>query len=111
MLRIVAIVPWTDIRPGDSPFALALEGVRAPRVSLIMNGVIIVAVLSCMNSGIYVCSRVLVALAEKVERPALLVTHDSRGVPPRPILIARLSGSLAVLETVLSAERLFAMRG
>src|SRR3546814_7598959 len=45
MLLIVAIVPWTDIRPGDSPFALALEGVGAPRVSLIMNGVIIVAVL------------------------------------------------------------------
>src|SRR3546814_9525561 len=58
MLLIVAIVPWTDIRPGDSPFALALEGVGAPRVSLIMNGVIIVAVLSCMHSGIYVCSRV-----------------------------------------------------
>src|SRR3546814_13310192 len=37
MLLIVAIVPWTDIRPGDSPFALALEGVGAPRVSLIMN--------------------------------------------------------------------------
>src|SRR3546814_8968324 len=74
-----------------------------------MNGVIIVAVLSCMNSGIYVCSRVLVALAEKGEAPAFLATHDRRGVPTRAILIGSLSGSMAVMASVLSAERLFAM--
>lgn len=109
MLLIVAIVPWTDIRPGASPFALALQGVGAPRVSLIMNAVIIVAVLSCMNSGIYVCSRVLVALAEKGEAPAFLAAPDRRGVPVRAILIGSLFASLAVLASVLSAERLFAM--
>src|SRR3546814_10740288 len=65
--------------------------------------------LPILNSGIYVCSRVLVALAEKGEAPAFLATHDRRGVPTRAILIGSLSGSMAVMASVLPAERLFAM--
>jgi L-asparagine transporter-like permease len=109
MLLIVAIVPWSGIRPGASPFAMALIAIGAPGVSLVMNAVIIVAVLSCMNSGVYVCSRVLVALAGKGEAPAFFGKSSARGVPVRAILAGSGAAALAVLASVLSAERLFAM--
>lgn len=109
MLLIVSIVPWTEIRPGASPFAMALVAVGAPGVSLVMNIVIIVAVLSCMNSGVYVCSRVLVALADKGEAPAFFGKAGGRGVPVRAILAGSGAAALAVMASVLSAERLFAM--
>lgn len=109
MLLIVAIVPWTMIRPGDSPFALALDAIGAPGVSLVMNIVIIVAVLSCMNSGIYVCSRVLRSLAARGEAPRAFRAIGRRGVPVRAILVGAGAGALAVLASAYSPERLFAM--
>lgn len=109
MLLVVAIVPWNAIRPGDSPFALALDAVGAPRVSLMMNLVIIVAVLSCMNSGIYVCSRVLRSLAARGEAPRAFQVIGGRGVPVRSILLGAGAGALAVLASAYSPERLFAM--
>ncbi|HEY1146161.1 MAG TPA: amino acid permease, partial [Allosphingosinicella sp.] len=109
MLLVVAIVPWNAIRPGDSPFALALDAVGAPRVSLMMNLVIIVAVLSCMNSGIYVCSRVLRSLAARGEAPRAFQAIGGRGVPVRSILVGAGAGALAVLASAYSPERLFAM--
>lgn len=109
MLLVVAIVPWNGIRPGDSPFALALDALGAPRVSLMMNLVIIVAVLSCMNSGIYVCSRILRSLAARGEAPRAFHAIGTRGVPVRSILVGAAAGSLAVLASAYSPERLFAI--
>ncbi|MGH6784772.1 MAG: amino acid permease, partial [Sphingomicrobium sp.] len=109
MLLVVAIVPWNEIRPGDSPFALALDALGAPRVSLMMNIVIIVAVLSCMNSGIYVCSRILRSLAARGEAPRAFHAIGRRGVPVRSILVGAAAGLLAVLASAYSPERLFAI--
>nr|WP_281277445.1 amino acid permease [Hankyongella ginsenosidimutans] len=60
---IVAAVPWTSIVPGESPFAAVLDAIHIPYAGTIMNIVVLIAVLSCLNSGLYVTSRVLFALA------------------------------------------------
>lgn len=109
MFVIVAIVPWSEIRPGDSPFAMALDGMGVPAVSTIMNLVILVAVLSCMNSGIYVCSRVLLSLVARGEAPRALGAIGRRRVPVRAILVSTATGAVPVLLAALSAERLFAI--
>ncbi len=105
---IVAAVPWTTIIPGVSPFATVLAAINVPGGALIMNAVVLVAVLSCLNSGLYVTSRVLFALAAKGDAPQALVTVNRRGVPTRSILVGSLFSYGALACSVLSPERVFA---
>lgn len=104
---IVAIVPWRDIVPGYSPFATALERMAIPYAATIMNLVVLVAVLSCLNSGMYVTARVLFTLAAKGDAPHALVKLNRRRVPARAILVASLFGYLALAASVLSPQLVF----
>lgn len=108
ILMVVSVVPWTEIAPGTSPFALALERTQVPGAALIMNVIVLTAVLSCLNSGLYVTSRVLFALAARNDAPQSLVALSGRRVPARAILIGSSFGYAAVLLSVYSPERVFA---
>jgi GABA permease len=55
---IVSVVPWVRVRVGESPFTLALTTMQFKWASLAMSAIILTAVLSCLNSAFYVCSRV-----------------------------------------------------
>ena len=70
VLLIVCIVPWNDAKLGASPFIAALDRIGIPGAADIMNAVVVTAVLSCLNSGIYVASRMLFALARRGTRRA-----------------------------------------
>lgn len=107
VLMILAVVPWNEIVPGTSPFAAALERMGIPSAATIMNLIVLVAVLSCLNSGIYITSRMLFGLAAHGDAPRSMVALDRRGVPTRAILIGTVFGYLAVLASVVSPERLF----
>jgi gamma-aminobutyrate permease len=104
---ILAVVPWTEIAPGSSPFALALDRMQIPYAATIMNLIVLVAVLSCLNSGLYVTSRMLFRLAARGEAPRSMVALDSRGVPTRAILIGSAFGYLAVIASIVSPQLLF----
>jgi AAT family amino acid transporter/GABA permease len=78
-----------------------------PFAATTMNVIVLVAVLSCLNSGLYVTSRMLFGLAAHGDAPRALVALDSRGVPTRAILIGTAFGYLAVLASVVSPQRLF----
>lgn len=105
---IVAVVPWRTIVPGESPFAAALDLIGIPGAALAMNIIVLVAVLSCLNSGIYVASRILFTLAAKGDAPQWLVRIDNRGVPSRAILVGALIACAAVGVSVISPELVFA---
>lgn len=105
---IVCVVPWTEIRSGTSPFATALAHTRVPHAGTIMNVIVLTAVLSCLNSGLYAASRVLFALAAKGDAPQAAVAVNKRKVPARAILISSSFGFLAVILAVISPDGLFA---
>lgn len=107
ILLIVAVVPWNTIRPGVSPFAVALDTLRIPGAATMMNAVVLVAVLSCLNSGLYVTSRVLFSLAARNQAPRWLVAVNARKVPARAILIASLFSYAALAASVLSPTFVF----
>jgi gamma-aminobutyrate permease len=104
---IVAIVPWDQIRPGVSPFAVALARIGIPGAAVIMNVVVLTAVLSCLNSGIYVTSRTLFGLAAKGDAPQWLIALNHRRVPARAILAGSAFGYLAIAASVLSPTLVF----
>ena len=104
---IVTLVPWTAIHSGDSPFAITLERIGIPAAALIMNFIVLTAVLSCLNSGLYVTSRVLFTLAARGDAPKALVALNARKVPVRAILIATLFALAAGAPSVLGADAVF----
>jgi len=105
---VVSVVPWTVIQSGSSPFATALAYTHVPHADTIMNVIVLTAVLSCLNSGLYVASRVLFTLAAKGDAPQAAVVINSRRVPARAILISSSFGFFAVILAVLSPDGLFA---
>jgi len=104
---IVAVVPWNTIKPGISPFAVALGAVGIPGAATIMNGVVLTAVLSCLNSGIYVTSRMLFQLAAKGDAPQWLVVVNKRRVPVRGILAGAAFGYAAIGAEMLLPDAVF----
>jgi AAT family amino acid transporter/GABA permease len=94
--------------PGHSPFTLALDTLHIPYASTIMSWIILTAVLSCLNSAFYVCSRVLFVLAVKGDAPRWLVRTNSRHVPSRSVMLASVAGIAGVVAAILSPSRVFA---
>ncbi len=107
---IVAVVPWREIATQAqiqlmSPFTMTLDKIGIPGAGVVMDVIVLVAVLSCLNSGIYVASRVLFTLAAKKDAPMWIVQIDKRGVPSRAILVgAAIACAAVALEAFFPKE-------
>jgi GABA permease len=73
-----------------------------------MSLVILTAVLSALNSGLFASSRMLMALAGRGDAPAGAARLDQRGVPVAAILASTAFGYLTVAMSYLSPDRIFA---
>jgi L-asparagine transporter-like permease len=108
ILMVLCVVPWSLIVPGESPFTLALDTMNIPYASTIMAWIILTAVLSCLNSAFYVCSRVLFVLAAHGDAPRWLVKTNRRQVPARSVWLASAAGFAGVIAAILSPSGVFA---
>jgi GABA permease len=104
---IVSILPWNDSKLGQSPFVAALDRVGIPGAADVMNAVVLTAVLSCLNSGLYVASRMTFVLARRGDAPQWMVQLNGRGVPARAILAATSVGFLSVIASAVSPDGVF----
>jgi L-asparagine transporter-like permease len=107
LFLIVAVTPWDSVRSGESPFTLALNTMHVPWAGAIMSGIILTAVLSCLNSAFYVSSRVLFILAERGDAPPALVRLNARRVPVMSVLIGAAAGFLGILAATLAPQQVF----
>ena len=80
---LVVILPWNSVELGASPYVAALKHMGLSGADQLMNAVVLTAVLSCLNSGLYTSSRMLFVLADRRQAPAWLVQLSGRGVPHR----------------------------
>ncbi len=107
VLLVVAIVPWNA--PGiATPYVSALAAMGVPGVAQIMNAVVLTAVLSALNSGIYASSRMLFALTRRGDAPLALARLSRNGVPVRSILFGTLFGYASVVMSYVSPDTVFA---
>src|SRR5262249_60259024 len=111
VLLIVTVVPWIEVPPGESPFPLALPTMHFRWASLAMSAIILTAVLSCLNSAFYVCSRVLFVLAEHGDAPQWLVQPNERRGPSRSVGMGSLARGVGVLAAITSPQTVFAFPG
>jgi len=107
ILVIVSVISWTDVVPGQSPFVAALERMDVPYASEAMNFIVFTAVLSCLNSGIYVTSRILLGLSRQGDAPARALMINSAGVPVGGVLVTAVVAYALLIISSLSYEVLF----
>src|SRR6185312_13607840 len=105
---LVTILPWNGEKLDASPFVSAFTEMGIPYADHIMNAVVLTAVLSCLNSGMYTASRMLFVLAARREAPAQLVAVTRRGVPATAILASSVVGLLCVIAAAVSPDTIFA---
>ncbi|MEU5982069.1 amino acid permease [Streptomyces sp. NPDC047434] len=97
MLVIVTLLPWTAMRPGQSPYVAVLDSIGVPAAGQIMNVVVFVALLSALNANLYGSSRMVFSLAERGEGPRGLLKVTRGGVPRRAVLASVAFGFVSVL--------------
>ena len=106
-LFIVVAQPWTDIIPGKSPFVATLEKIGIPGAGTMLTIVILVAVLSVLNAGLYTASRLLHVLSSNQEAPSWLAKKNKRGVPVWGVLTSTVVGYGCVVIAALWPDTAF----
>jgi GABA permease len=109
ILVIVAILPWDSIEPGLSPFKMVLDVIGIPGSALVMSIIVITAVLSCLNSGLYITSRMLYELGRAGHAPRSLSMTGENKVPRLGIVIGCIAGLLAALAQLYLREDIFTL--
>ena len=107
ILLVVCLVPWNSAGI-STPYVSALGAMGIPAAAHIMNAVVLTAVLSALNSGLYASSRMLFALTSRGDAPRGLAKLSRNGVPARAILLGTLFGYGAVVMSYVSRDTVFA---
>jgi GABA permease len=107
ILLVVCLVPWNS-KAILTPYVSALNAMGIPGAAHIMNAVVLTAVLSALNSGLYASSRMLFALTRRGDAPRGLAKLSRNGVPARAILLGTLFGYAAVIMSYVSPDTVFA---
>src|SRR6478752_6173850 len=104
---LAVIVPWNSAELAASPYVAAFQTMGIPFAADIMNAVVLTAVLSCLNSGLYTASRMLFVLAARREAPLGLMRVSKTGVPRTAILASSVVGFLCVIAAAISPNTVF----
>ncbi|WP_044373958.1 amino acid permease [Streptomyces noursei] len=104
---VVAVVPWTSKAIEVSPYAAVLDRLAVPAAGTVMNAIVLVAVLSCLNSALYTSSRMLFALTRNGDAPRGFTKLSASGVPRRALLAGTSVGYLSVIAAWISPDVVF----
>ena len=104
MFFIGILIPYTDdqllsstSRTARSPLTIALANAGIGPAAHLINGLIVIAVLSAGNSSLYVASRTIVFLARNGKAPYFLGRTNKHGVPWAALLFSNLFACVAFL--------------
>lgn len=105
ILVIGLLIPYMDENLASdsvavSPFTLIFERTGIAFAASVMNAIILTAVLSAGNSGMYASTRILWVLAREGKAPKLFGLLNKRGVPVFALLMTAATGALAFLSSI-----------
>ncbi|MGE1164146.1 amino acid permease [Peribacillus simplex] len=85
---IVSLIPWNEVNGvPESPFVMVFQMIGIPGADHIMNAVVLLAIISSMNSGLYGSSRVLYTQAVDGRIPKIFSRLSKKKVPVFAILM------------------------
>jgi L-asparagine transporter-like permease len=80
-LVIAGLTPWSSLSTAESPFVKALGTLPWSWAPSVLNAVLIVAVLSAMNAGLFATDRILASLSRMGDAPRMLQPAKGGGAP------------------------------
>ncbi|MBJ9976346.1 amino acid permease [Pseudomonas sp. S75] len=90
---VVSLVAWNDpALKSVGSFQRVLEVLNVPGAKLVVDIVVLVAVTSCMNSGLYTASRMLYSLGARGEALPITRQVSRTGVPFVAVVFSTLAG-------------------
>ena len=104
---LAALIPMDQAGIVKSPFVLVFERIGVPYAADIFNFVILTAILSAANSGLYASGRMLWSLANQRTLPAYFSRVNKRGIPINALTFSMLGGVLALLTSVIAPDTVF----
>ncbi|WP_437609745.1 amino acid permease [Erwinia sp. V71] len=115
ILVISLIIPYTDpsLLRNDitdisvSPFTLVFKHAGLLSAAAIMNAVILTAVLSAGNSGMYASTRMLYNLAKEGKAPRLFATLSKGGVPRNALYATTAVAMLCFLTSMFGNQEVY----
>ncbi|MER5459679.1 amino acid permease [Streptomyces sp. NPDC002668] len=109
ILVVLTLLPWNDKSIIDKgSYVAALDSIGIAHAGQIMNVIVLTAVLSCLNSGLYTASRMAFSLGRRGDAPKAFARTNSRGVPQVAILGSVVFGFLAVFFNYKWPDTVFA---
>ncbi|MGR3937990.1 amino acid permease [Streptomyces sp. BRA346] len=94
---VVTLLPWDSKSiTKNGSYVAALDSIGIPHAGQVMNVIVLTAVLSCLNSGLYTASRMAFSLGQRGDAPASFARTTARGVPQAAILGSVVFGFIAV---------------
>lgn len=104
---VVTLLPWDSANILKSPFVAVLEHVGIPAAAQIMNFIVLTAVLSCLNSGLYTNSRMLFGMAKAGDAPKVFLKLNKNGVPVYAVLFGTFFSYIGVVFNYISPDKVF----
>ncbi|MEU6314205.1 amino acid permease [Streptomyces sp. NPDC047014] len=94
---VLTLLPWNDKSITEKgSYVAALDSIGIAHAGTIMEVIVLTAVLSCLNSGLYTASRMAFSLGERGDAPKAFAKVNKRGVPVAAILGSTVFGFVAV---------------
>nr|WP_245700620.1 amino acid permease [Streptomyces roseifaciens] len=105
---VVSLLPWDSKEIADKgSYVAALDSIGIPHAGQIMNVIVLTAVLSCLNSGLYTASRMAFSLGQRGDAPKSFATVNKRGVPQVAILASVVFGFVSVIFNYVWPDTVF----
>jgi arginine/ornithine permease len=102
-----SLIPMKKAGVIESPFVMVFDSIGIPYAADIMNFVILTALLSVANSGLYAATRMLYAMSKEKMASPKLTKLSKRGVPLNALFITMAIAFLSLLSSVVAANTVF----
>lgn len=104
---LAALLPLEEAGVSQAPFVTVFDKIGIPFAADLMNFVILTAILSAGNSGLYASSRMLWSLANEGMISKKVVKINRHGVPMRALLLSMVGAVFALLASIYAADTVF----
>lgn len=102
-----ALIPYKVAGVTQSPFVYVLDSIHVPFAANIMNFVVLTAIISAANSGLYASTRMLWSLSNEGTIPAIFKKTNKNGIPVLALIFSMLGGVFALVSSKIAADTVY----
>lgn len=104
---MAALISYKTAGVTQSPFVYVLDLIHVPFAANIMNFVVLTAIVSAANSGLYASTRMLWSLSNEGTIPAVFKKTNKNGIPVLSLFVSMLGGIFALVSSKVAADTVY----